>query len=90
MALRTWWFDEQLLESLEGGGQGAAPRQVVVLGAGMDTRPWRLRLPPGWCWASPLPANSVEVRPCTSLTLAVADTPDAVGSVLRRQCHVGV
>lgn len=25
----------------------ATPRQVVLLGAGMDTRAWRLRLPPG-------------------------------------------
>jgi methyltransferase (TIGR00027 family) len=26
------------------------PRQVVVLGAGMDSRPWRLKLPAGLAW----------------------------------------
>jgi O-methyltransferase involved in polyketide biosynthesis len=29
---------------------GRAPRQVVVLGAGMDSRPWRLKLPAGLAW----------------------------------------
>ncbi|KAL6769918.1 hypothetical protein ACKKBG_A32875 [Auxenochlorella protothecoides x Auxenochlorella symbiontica] len=50
MALRTWWFDQRLLTLLESGKQGPGPRQVVVLGAGMDTRPWRLQLPLGVSW----------------------------------------
>jgi O-methyltransferase involved in polyketide biosynthesis len=29
---------------------GLSLPQVVVLGAGMDTRPWRLQLPPGVAW----------------------------------------
>lgn len=48
MALRTWWFDRHILEEL--GALHSARRpvqalpsvQVVLLGAGMDTRPWRL------------------------------------------------
>jgi Leucine carboxyl methyltransferase len=77
VAIRTLWFDRQLLEALDParqpqpllaelqcGGSGASsngsgsavqlrltayatPRQVVMLGAGMDTRAWRLQLPPG-------------------------------------------
>lgn len=48
--VRTWWFDRQLKEALERaaaaqnptGGSGSGKRQVVLLGAGMDTRAWRL------------------------------------------------
>lgn len=86
VAIRTLWFDDQLLAALDparqpqpllarlqlgssgssGGGNGsgsrgggddsvvslqlrpnATPKQVVLLGAGMDTRAWRLQLPPG-------------------------------------------
>lgn len=44
---RVWWFDARLLAALRAPG---APRQVVVLGAGCDSRPWRLALPPGVRW----------------------------------------
>lgn len=65
MAIRTKWFDDQLeaslgmpLDSAAAASQdylavpapGAAPRQVVVLGSGMDSRPWRLKLPAGLHW----------------------------------------
>lgn len=42
VTLRTLFFDRHLLAALEGGA-----RQVVLLGAGMDSRAWRLDLPPG-------------------------------------------
>ncbi|KAL4447525.1 hypothetical protein ABPG75_004744 [Micractinium tetrahymenae] len=44
---RVWWFDRQLLAAL---ASPAAPRQVVLLGAGMDSRPWRMPLLPGVRW----------------------------------------
>lgn len=80
VAIRTLWFDSQLLAALDperqpqpllaelrtGGSRvgsngsssavqlrltaNATPRQVVMLGAGMDTRAWRLQLPPGACF----------------------------------------
>mmetsp|Transcript_1012 Transcript_1012/g.2362 ORF Transcript_1012/g.2362 Transcript_1012/m.2362 type:complete len:293 (+) Transcript_1012:823-1701(+) len=45
IAVRTRYFDDAIVAALEGGAV-----QVVMLGAGMDTRPWRLRLPPGVAW----------------------------------------
>lgn len=65
MAIRTKWFDDQLeaslgmpLGHLASAGDyvattakpGATPRQVVLLGAGMDSRAWRLKLPAGLRW----------------------------------------
>ena len=66
MAIRTKWFDDQLEASLgllvnttvANGGEylaatatsGQAPQQCVVLGAGMDSRAWRLRLPASLRW----------------------------------------
>lgn len=47
VAARVWWFDDRSLRALRRPG---APKQVVVLGAGMDTRPWRCELPPGVRW----------------------------------------
>ena len=44
LAVRTFWFDRRVAEALGskfGSGAGSAPRQVVLLGAGMDTRAWR-------------------------------------------------
>jgi len=42
LAVRTWWFDRRFAEALSGKlSSNAAPRQVVLLGAGMDTRAWR-------------------------------------------------
>ena len=45
IAIRTRFFDDAVLDAIEGGGDGrAAPSewQVVLLGAGLDTRAWRL------------------------------------------------
>lgn len=57
VAVRVWWFDQQLLAALSaaapaptGSSQPQPPRQVVVLGAGFDSRPWRMDLPPGVTW----------------------------------------
>jgi len=66
MAIRTKWFDDQLEVSLgmpvseaiqnaedyvgTTATSGIAPRQCVVLGAGMDSRPWRLKLPASLRW----------------------------------------
>ena len=52
-ASRVWWFDRAILDALRGGSSASSPppRQVVVLGAGSDARPWRLaELPPDTCW----------------------------------------
>lgn len=44
-AMRTKWIDDRTLHAVS--RQNQPVRQVVVLGAGMDTRPWRLNLPAG-------------------------------------------
>ena len=50
-ALRTKLIDDQVLAALSDSkiseDQPEAVRQVVVLGAGMDTRAWRMDLPEG-------------------------------------------
>ena len=50
-ALRTKLLDDMLLDAVHDNRmsqqQLQPARQVVVLGAGMDTRPWRLQLPQG-------------------------------------------
>ena len=52
IAVRTHWFDHRIRAALTEAGAhdvgGQLPRQVVLLGAGMDTRPWRdVGFPPG-------------------------------------------
>ena len=53
LAVRTHWFDRQIHAALTHAPSAAADgagnqRQVVLLGAGMDTRPWRdLEYPSG-------------------------------------------
>ena len=50
-ALRTKLIDDQIFAALSDSkiseDQPEAVRQVVVLGAGMDTRSWRMDLPEG-------------------------------------------
>ena len=41
MAPRVWWFDRQAEAALGGRTGGKPLTQVVVMGSGMDTRPWR-------------------------------------------------
>lgn len=56
VGVRVWWFDQQLLTAIHGTPTADDPtarqpiRQVVILGAGFDTRPWRLKLPSGVHW----------------------------------------
>lgn len=45
MALRTYVIDSYILAAIEGGIDA-----VVNLGAGLDTRPYRLNLPPSFQW----------------------------------------
>ena len=48
LAVRVAFFDKLILDSLQPAtAEGAPPpiQQVVVLGSGMDTRPWRLAFP---------------------------------------------
>ncbi|BDA41776.1 Putative S-adenosyl-L-methionine-dependent methyltransferase [Coccomyxa sp. Obi] len=45
VALRTLFYDDHLLAACKAGA-----RQVVLLGAGMDSRAWRLDLPEGISW----------------------------------------
>lgn len=42
LTLRTLFFDDQVLSAVKAGAS-----QVVILGAGMDCRAWRLDLPAG-------------------------------------------
>lgn len=46
VALRTLFFDAKITAALE-GKHGPKAKQVVLLGAGMDTRAWRLKMPAG-------------------------------------------
>ena len=46
MAVRTAYLDREVMGHLSRQPAGAA-QQVVNLGAGLDTRPWRLDLPEG-------------------------------------------
>lgn len=48
-AMRTRWIDDRILHAIHPSRE-LQVRQVVVLGAGMDTRPWRLHLPAGINW----------------------------------------
>ncbi|KAK9861923.1 hypothetical protein WJX84_012306, partial [Apatococcus fuscideae] len=49
MAVRTAYLDREVMGHLSRQPAGAA-QQVVNLGAGLDTRPWRLDLPEGVRW----------------------------------------
>lgn len=104
MAIRTKWFDDQLLASLDmplGSlltldnyitstlpSDGIAPRQVVVLGSGMDSRPWRLRLPEETSWfevddpavlaakVAILQKSGAEVEPTTPMNRILSENTE--------------
>lgn len=92
MAIRTKWFDDQLQAAL-GLAVGkssspylyisdfvfGAPRQVVLLGSGMDTRPWRLKLPTGLTWFE-VDQDDVLTAKKHLLESAGAELGDIVGS----------
>src|SRR6185436_4540027 len=46
IAMRTRFLDELLMEAITTAGL----KTVVSVGAGLDTRPWRLQLPPELRW----------------------------------------
>ena len=83
VTLRTLFFDRHLQAALR---QGA--RQVVLLGAGMDSRAWRLELPPGehlmhmCCCASPW----IEA-PCIGKLVPRAAFRGNMGSMYCRTVH---
>jgi methyltransferase (TIGR00027 family) len=74
--VRVRWFDDAILSALADG-----VRQAVCLGAGMDTRPYRLDVPPGTAWyevdvAEPLADKDILLRdhsPRCARTPVVAD-----------------
>ncbi|WP_027346156.1 class I SAM-dependent methyltransferase [Hamadaea tsunoensis] len=79
--VRVRWFDDQVL--------GCGLPQVVLLGAGLDTRAWRLPLDPATGWyeidSSPFPAKETLGPPrCTrrfvTASLSTPDWPDALES----------
>jgi Leucine carboxyl methyltransferase len=109
VAIRTLWFDTQLLAALDparqpqpllaelrpgassisSNGSGSAvqlrltanatPGQVVMLGAGMDTRAWRLQLPPGACCKTCCtaigPCQQIASSPCQDRAMLPARQP---------------
>jgi O-methyltransferase involved in polyketide biosynthesis len=65
VAARVWWFDQQLMAALAAPAQAqgrSPPRQVVVLGAGFDSRPWRMALPAGVTWFEVDQTEVVEAK----------------------------
>ena len=78
LAVRTHWFDRQIHAALTHAPSAAADgagnqRQVVLLGAGMDTRPWRdLEYP---------------YRPHGTHAFAPETPVDVPFAVLQLQCH---
>jgi methyltransferase (TIGR00027 family) len=65
-AARTKWFDDYLLSASAGGVS-----QVVILGAGLDTRPWRLP------WLSDTVIFEVDEPTVLELKTATMDASDA-------------
>ncbi|WP_163720141.1 SAM-dependent methyltransferase [Mycolicibacterium psychrotolerans] len=65
-AARTKWFDDYVLSASAGGVS-----QVVILGAGLDTRPWRLP------WLSDTVIFEVEEPTLLALKAATMDASDA-------------
>jgi hypothetical protein len=68
VTLRTLFFDARIAAALE-GKDGPAARQVVLLGAGMDTRAWRLKMPAGGYWALLCPSFPPSRYACCALIL---------------------
>ena len=101
MAIRTKWFDDQLEVSLgmpvsqaiqdaedyvgNTATPGNAPRQCVVLGAGMDSRPWRLKLPASLRWFE---IDREDVLQAKEDLLAVAGAEYEVLSPMHRSTSV--
>lgn len=73
------WLSARLTNSAR--GPSAPPRQVVVLGAGMDSRPWRLPLPPNVSWFE-IDQSEVVAEKKRALVLASAEVPGSNTSAL--------
>lgn len=65
-ATRTKWFDDYMLSASAGGVS-----QVVILGSGLDTRPWRLP------WLSDTVIFDVDEPSVLALKTATMDASDA-------------
>jgi O-methyltransferase involved in polyketide biosynthesis len=80
------WLDARLLEALAAPaprrgwlGRGEPPRQVVALGAGLCTRPWRLAaLPAGVRWAEIDAARGIGAKRRRLAAAGAALAPPAV------------
>lgn len=73
------WLSARLTNSAR--GPSAPPRQVIVLGAGMDSRPWRLPLPPNVSWFE-IDQSEVVAEKKRALMLAGAEVPGSNTSAL--------
>ncbi len=81
MIVRTAVFDEVIMEKIKGGGVDL----VLNLAAGLDSRPWRLSLPPALRWVDvDLPAilnyktdALRDVKPACDYEAVTADLTDA-------------
>lgn len=81
------WLSARLGSS-SSRGPSAPPRQVVVLGSGMDSRPWRLPLPPGTRWWEVDRPEVLAVKR-RAVRKAGAEVPGegAVGPTLQLRCE---
>lgn len=69
-------LSSRLRGSFSARGPSAPPRQVVVIGSGMDSRPWRLPLPPGCSWFEVDQENVIKFK-MRALRSAGAQLPDS-------------
>ncbi|KAK9908943.1 hypothetical protein WJX75_005035 [Coccomyxa subellipsoidea] len=76
VALRTLFYDDHLLAAVKGG----AIRQVVLLGAGMDSRAWRLDLPKGVAWFEIDRADVLNAKTKVLTSARAAFSLDAKGA----------
>ena len=70
------WLSARLTSSAR--GPSAPPRQLVMLGSGMDSRAWRLPLPPGLKWFEVDREDVLEAKK-VALTRAGAEIPGEMG-----------
>lgn len=70
------WLSARLTSSAR--GPSAPPRQLVMLGAGMDSRAWRLPVPPGLKWFEVDREDVLEAKKL-ALTRAGAEIPGEMG-----------
>ena len=86
LTLRTKWFDDQIIIAAlsDGSGRGgaaAAAAQLVILGAGYDTRGFRLNLPAGFLTVD-IDQPSVQAKK-RQILAAIAEGDASLASRLR-------